>query len=74
MAVVSQRLVPTADGQSRTVACEVMTVSERVRELMLDPLLVSEIRDLVKGGETVEGMLAFDQHLLQLVHTGHGYK
>ncbi len=70
MGVISQRLVPTADGVGRTVACEVMTVSERIRELMLDPLLISEIRDLVKGADTVEGMLAFDQHLLQMCQRG----
>lgn len=66
-AVVSQRLVPTANGEGRTVACEVMTVSPRIRELMLDPLEVSEIKDLVNSHSTVEGMLSFDQHLLQLV-------
>jgi len=66
-AVVSQRLVPTINGSGRTVACEVMTVSQRVRELMLDPLDVTEIKDLVSGRDTVDGMLSFDQHLMQLV-------
>jgi Tfp pilus assembly ATPase PilU len=37
---------------------------------MLDPLAIKDIADLVKQGETVEGMLSFDQHLLQLAQMG----
>ena len=69
-AVVAQRLLPRADGHGRTVACEVMTASPRVRELILDPLRVKEIHDLVKGGAIVEGMLSFDQHLFELCRKG----
>ncbi len=69
-AVVAQRLLPRAGGEGRVVACEVMTVSQRVRELILDPLRVKDIADLVKKGATVEGMLSFDQHLFELVRTG----
>ena len=69
-AVVAQRLLPRADGNGRTVACEVMTASPRVRELILDPLRVKEISDLVKGGAIVEGMLSFDQHLYELCRRG----
>jgi len=69
-AVVAQRLLPRADGNGRTVACEVMTASPRVRELILDPLRVKEISDLVKGGAIVEGMMSFDQHLFELCRKG----
>lgn len=69
-AVVAQRLLPRADGAGRTVACEVMTASPRVRELILDPVRVKEISDLVKGGAIVEGMLSFDQHLFELCRKG----
>jgi twitching motility protein PilT len=69
-AVVAQRLLPRADGKGRTVACEVMTASPRVRELILDPLRVKEISDLVKGGAIVEGMMSFDQHLFELCRKG----
>ena len=69
-AVVAQRLLPRADGGGRTVACEVMTASPRVRELILDPQRVKEISDLVKGGAIVEGMLSFDQHLFELCRKG----
>ncbi|MDH3688998.1 MAG: PilT/PilU family type 4a pilus ATPase [Gammaproteobacteria bacterium] len=69
-AVVSQRLLPTASGKGRALACEIMNVSSRVRELILDPLKVEELADLVKKGEVVEGMLSFDQHLFQLCKQG----
>ncbi len=69
-AVVAQRLLPKADGEGRIVACEVMTVSSRVRELILDPLRVKEIADLVRKESTVEGMLSFDQHLFELCRGG----
>lgn len=66
-AVVTQRLLPKMSGKGRTVACEVFTVTPLARELIVDPLRIKEIKDLIKGGDTVEGMLNFDQHLEQLV-------
>ncbi|MHB8258441.1 MAG: type IV pilus twitching motility protein PilT [Acidiferrobacterales bacterium] len=69
-AVVGQRLLPRKGGQGRIVACEVMTVSALVREYILDPLKIKEIGDLIKKGTVAEGMLAFDQSLLQLYRAG----
>ncbi len=69
-AVVAQRLLPRASGEGRVVACEVMTVTSRVRELILDPLRVKEIADLVRKESVVEGMLSFDQHLFELCRAG----
>ncbi len=66
-AIVTQRLIPKIEGSGRTVACEVFTVTPLARELIEDPLRINEIKDLIKGGDTVEGMLHFDQHLEQLV-------
>lgn len=65
-AVIAQRLLPHSSGQGRVVACEVMTVNARVRELILDPIKVKEIADMVKKGAVIEGMLSFDQHLFEL--------
>ena len=65
-AVIAQRLLPHASGKGRVLACEILTVTARVRELILDPLKVKDIADLVKKGAVVEGMLSFDQHLLEL--------
>ena len=65
-AVIAQRLLPHASGSGRIVACEILTVNARVRELILDPLRGKEINDLVRKESTVEGMLSFDQHLFEL--------
>jgi twitching motility protein PilT len=69
--VVSQRLLPKKGGTGRIVACEVMTVSQLIREYILDPLRIKDIGDLVKKGTLAEGMLSFDQHLFQHVRAGH---
>ena len=69
--VVSQRLLPKKGGVGRIVACEVMTVSQLIREYILDPLRIKDIGDLVKKGTLAEGMLSFDQHLFQHVRAGH---
>lgn len=65
--IVTQRLLPKKEGSGRTVACEVLTVTPLARELIVDPMRIKEIKDLIKGGDKVEGMLHFDQHLEQLV-------
>lgn len=66
-AIVTQRLLPKKEGAGRTVACEVLTVTPLARELIIDPLRIKEIKDLIKGGDKVEGMLHFDEHLEQMV-------
>lgn len=58
-AVATQRLIPKFTG-GRVAAFEMMTVTARVRELILNPLKIKGIADLVKGGDTVDGMLHFD--------------
>jgi twitching motility protein PilT len=68
--VISQRLIPRKGGVGRIVACEVMTVSQLIREYILDPLRIKDIADLIKKGSLAEGMMSFDQHLLQLVRGG----
>lgn len=66
-AIVTQRLLPRKEGKGRTVACEVLTVTALARELMVDPERIKEVKDLIKGGDKVDGMLSFDEHLMQLV-------
>lgn len=65
--VVTQRLLPRQEGGGRTVACEVFTVTPLARELIVDPGRIKEIKDLIRSGDKVEGMLHFDQHLEKLV-------
>ena len=64
--IVAQRLVKRKP-KGRVAACEVMTVSELVSELIMDPDKTHEIEELLKGEDGIEGMLHFDEHLRQLV-------
>lgn len=69
-AVVSQRLLPRADGKGRVVASEVMMVTQTIRELIRDRDRLSEIRDYIAEGREQYGMQTFDQHLADLVAAG----
>jgi twitching motility protein PilT len=68
-AVVSQRLLPRADGTGRVVAVEVMVVTPTIRELILENR-VGDIRDFIADGREQYGMQTFDQHLADLVNQG----
>ena len=68
-AVVSQRLLPRADGKGRAVACEVMIVTPTIRDLIIENR-VGEIRDYIADGHVQYGMQTFDQHLTELVNNG----
>jgi twitching motility protein PilT len=69
-AVVSQRLLPRADGTGRVLACEVMVVTGTIRDCILDPEKMSEIPDLIAEGRTTYGSQTFDQCLMELVNDG----
>jgi len=69
-AVVSQRLLPKKDGHGRVAALEIMLVTTRRRDLMLDKDRVGEIRDFIAEGREQYGMQTFDQHLTDLVQNG----
>ena len=66
-AIVTQRLLPRKEEGGRAVACEVMSVTPLARDLIVDPQRIKEIKDLIKSGDKVEGMLHFDHHLEELV-------
>ena len=66
-AVVSQRLVPRADGKGRVPALEVLTSTARVRECIADKDRTKELNDAITKGFTTYGMQTFDQSLMQLV-------
>jgi len=66
-AVISQRLVPRADGKGRVPALEVMVSTARIRECIADKERTKEIRDAISKGFTTYGMQSFDQSLMQLV-------
>jgi len=66
-AVVSQRLVPRADGKGRVPALEVLISTARVRECIADKERTKELNDAIAKGFTTYGMQSFDQSLMQLV-------
>ena len=68
--VVSQRLLPRADGQGRAVAAEILIVTPAVRDMIADGKRIGEIRDYIADGRDQYGMQTFDQHLTDLVQSG----
>ena len=69
-AVVSQRLVPRADGKGRVAAVEVLRCTTRVKELIEDKDRTKEIPDAISQGFDTYGMQTFDQSLMSLVRQG----
>jgi len=69
-AVISQRLVPRADGRGRVPAVEVLLATARVRELIEDKDRTKEIPDAIAQGHTTYGMQTFDQSLMWLYRSG----
>ncbi|HEY0994464.1 MAG TPA: type IV pilus twitching motility protein PilT [Gemmatimonadaceae bacterium] len=65
-AVVSQRLLPRADGKGRAVAAEIMVVTPAVRDMIAENR-IGEIRDYIADGREQYGTQTFDQHLADLV-------
>jgi twitching motility protein PilT len=69
-AVVSQRLVPRADGQGRVPACEVMVATPRIKDLLKTPEGDDQLRDAIAQGQQQYGMQTFDQSLMGLYREG----
>jgi twitching motility protein PilT len=69
-AVISQRLVPRADGKGRVPAIEVLLATGRVRELIEDKDRTKEIPDAIAQGHLSYGMQTFDQSLMALLKGG----
>jgi twitching motility protein PilT len=68
-AIISQRLVPTADGSGRVPACEVLRDSARVQAMLMNPDELTNLRDAIADGGYY-GMQSFDQALLGFVQDG----
>jgi len=64
--VVSQRLVPRADGKGRVPAVEVMLASARVKECIDDKDKTKQLHDAISQGYVTYGMQTFDQSLMKL--------
>jgi twitching motility protein PilT len=66
-AVISQRLLPRADGQGVVPAAEVLVSTARIRECITDETRTSEVPDAIAEGMIAYGMQTFDQSLMALV-------
>ncbi len=68
--VISQRLVPRADGAGRVPAVEIMVSTARIRECIIEKDKTNEILDAISKGVTAYGMQTFDQSLMFLLKEG----
>jgi twitching motility protein PilT len=66
--VVCQRLLPATDG-GRVAAVEVMVMTSRIQEFILDPAKLELVEDAIADG-AYYGMQTFDQHILALFAEG----
>jgi twitching motility protein PilT len=66
---IAQRLVPDITGDGRVPASEVMVVTGRVQDLILNPEETGKITEVISEGEFY-GMRTFDQALLSYVMEG----
>jgi twitching motility protein PilT len=67
--VVSQRLVPTSDGLGRIACCEVLRMTGRVRDMVMNPAETGKLPEVIAEG-SFYGMQSFDQHLFQHLKAG----
>jgi twitching motility protein PilT len=66
--VISQRLVPGADG-GRVAVCEIMRMTGRVRDMIMDPDQTGKLVEVITSG-AYYGMQTFDQALFGHVKAG----
>ena len=65
-AVVSQRLMPRADGKGRVPAVEVMITTPFIRDCIIDRDKTPQIRGAIAQGTSQYGMQTFDQSIYRL--------
>src|SRR3954465_9878542 len=68
-AVISQRLVRTIDGTGRVACCEILRMTGRVKDMIMNPEETGRLTDAIAEG-TYYGMQTFDQALLNHVRSG----
>jgi twitching motility protein PilT len=67
--IISQRLVARADGIGRIAIAEVLTMTGRVHDLILDATRTGELPDVIEQG-AYYGMQTFDQALYRALTAG----
>jgi twitching motility protein PilT len=68
--VISQRLIPRADGSGMVPSVEVMVSSARVSEYIADKQKTRDLPEVIAQGYTTYGMQTFDQSLMHLFRNG----
>jgi twitching motility protein PilT len=66
---VSQRLVPTADGRGRVAVCEVLRMTGRVKDMIMDREQTGRLPEVIADGGYY-GMQTFDQALFHHLKAG----
>ena len=66
---MSQRLVRTPDGKGRVATCEIMVMTGRVHDMILDSKQTGMLGEVVAEGGYY-GMQTFDHHLLTHLQAG----
>ncbi|PCJ20094.1 MAG: type IV pili twitching motility protein PilT [Candidatus Cloacimonadota bacterium] len=69
-AIVSQRLIPRKNMDSRIAAVEIMLNTKTIKDCILDPDKTSLIPKYIGEGRNQYGTQTFSQHLIELVHQG----
>jgi twitching motility protein PilT len=69
LGILSQRLLPRADGPGRTLATEVLVNTPLIRDYIRDENKTALIKDALME-DTLRGMQTFDQHLVELYLSG----
>jgi twitching motility protein PilT len=70
LAIVSQQLLPRADGEGRVAAVELLVANPAIRDCLKDPARVVELRGLMADGRDSGGMQTFQQHVEELAGAG----
>jgi twitching motility protein PilT len=67
--IISQRLVPRTGGAGRVAVCEILTMTGRAHDMILDPEATTDLADVIAEGGFY-GMQSFDQALYGAVDRG----
>ena len=70
LAIISQQLLPRADGNGRVAAMEILIANQAIRDSLKDPARTVELRGLMADGYGKSGMQTFQQHVEELAGNG----
>jgi len=68
-AIISQRLLPRADGKGRVVAAEIMVNTATIADCIRNSAKTTMIREYIEKGRDQYHMQSFDQHLASLLRS-----